>query len=369
MARIWFWTILGAFAVIVAVPSAAADKPDISGCVKADVEAITACTSSLQMNGLDANLRAQVLRRRGVAYYSIRDFRSADADFSEAIQNSPNDNRAYAWRCRSKAVEGKDLASALQDCEKALLLKPDDSSTLQYLGFVQLRAGRNTEALAAYDKALVGKTESAEALFGRGFARLRTGDYSHGYADMALATQSQHGTYVEQGFIMDGLAVDVSNPEMKAIFDADQADRQKQPADWSAIGPADQKRRERTATLLAQSALHTGDDFLEAAFVFQHGDKSDDYLLAHILAMVAVANGKSDAIWIASATLDRYLQKVGQKQVIGTQYLKPNKSDAWTQEPYDRVLVSDALRNFLHVSSQADQDRQLKRVQQEHQAR
>ena len=146
---------------------------------------------------------------------------------------------------------------------------------------------------------------------------------------------------------------------MKAIFDEDQRARQPQKIDWNTVNRTDASRREATKKLLSSEALHTGKDFEEAAFVFQHGDSPSDYLLAHTLAMIAVAKGDEGAIWIATATLDRYLQKVGQKQIYGTQYLS-NAKDGWTQEPYDRELVSDSLRQKLHVPSQDDQAKQLK---------
>jgi hypothetical protein len=152
---------------------------------------------------------------------------------------------------------------------------------------------------------------------------------------------------------------------MESIFDEDQRVRMASKIDWATVNGSDQERREQTRKLLAAGALHTGKDFEEAAFVFQHGDKADDYLLAHTLAMVAVAKGDSTAIWIAAATLDRYLQKIGQKQVFGTQF----RSDAqqhWTQEPYDRDLVSDALRQQLAVPPQALQSERLKGYQAQH---
>lgn len=63
-----------------------------------------------------------------------------------------------------------------------------------------------------------------------------------------------------------------------------------------------------------------GRDFRYASFIFQHGQTSDDYLLAHVLAVEAVVHGNTVSKWIAAATLDRYLQEIGQKQVFGTQY-------------------------------------------------
>jgi hypothetical protein len=149
-----------------------------------------------------------------------------------------------------------------------------------------------------------------------------------------------------------------SNPDMKALFDADQADRVAGPKiDWKAVGPRDEARRARTLELVRSGALRSGDDFWHAAFILQHGHGPGDYLLAHSFAVIAAARGRSDAAWIAAATLDRYLQAIGQKQVYGTQFkLKP--TEPATQEPYDRELVSEALREALGVPALAEQEKQ-----------
>lgn len=152
-----------------------------------------------------------------------------------------------------------------------------------------------------------------------------------------------------------------SNAEMRAIFAEDQKVRQGEisEAQWAVISTEDAARRERTRRLLAGEQLHTSEDFREAAFVFQHGDRPDDYLLAHTLAMVAVAKGDNGALWIASATLDRYLQSSRRPQIFGTQFLgKPGSPQ--TQEPYNRELISDSLRAELGVPSTAQQQEQLK---------
>jgi hypothetical protein len=148
------------------------------------------------------------------------------------------------------------------------------------------------------------------------------------------------------------------NAEMAAIFDADQADRKNiGSVDWSVVGPRDEARRNRTKVLLDSGQLRTGTDFWHAAFVFQHGDKPDDFLLAHTLAVIAAARGRKDATWIAAATLDRYLQRIGQKQIYGTQFVTPNGGHT-TQDPYDRSLVSDALRQALGVPPMSAQEKQ-----------
>ena len=152
---------------------------------------------------------------------------------------------------------------------------------------------------------------------------------------------------------------DASNTEMEAIYKEDQRLRTVERVDWEMVNKTDAERREQTRRLLASESLHTGKDFEEAAVVFQHGDTAEDYLLAHTLAIVAVSKGDATAVFIAGATLDRYLWKVGQKQVFGTQYSGDAKHE-WTQEPYDRGLVSDAVREQLGVPSQALQLMQLK---------
>lgn len=146
-----------------------------------------------------------------------------------------------------------------------------------------------------------------------------------------------------------------TNAEMTRMFEADQAARTSPNVDWAKVAPEDAGRRKATRVLLDAGELASADDFYHAAFIFQHGDTPEDFLLAHTLATVSAARGKPGAAWIAAATLDRYLQAIGQKQIYGTQYRTPENAEA-TQEPYDRALISDALRGALGVPPQAEQE-------------
>jgi len=153
---------------------------------------------------------------------------------------------------------------------------------------------------------------------------------------------------------------EAANPEMLHLFTEDQADRKDGlRIDWNAVRPRDEARRAATRKLLADGALHTGQDYVEAAFIFQHGSTEDDYLLAHTLAMVAAAKGDPGALWIGAATLDRYLATIGKPQIYGTQYSVARPSRTWTQDPYARDLISDALRKELGVPTLAEQARKL----------
>lgn len=160
-----------------------------------------------------------------------------------------------------------------------------------------------------------------------------------------------------------------SNAEMKAMFDADQGERetlfQRKLPDGSldpkldmALTKAEAVRLARTRQLLDQGDLNSGADFYYASFIFQHGGKPEDFLLAHVLATAAMARGY-DASWIASATLDRYLQTIGKPQVFGTQYQKPQGS-GWTQTPYDSDLLPNSLRKVMGAPNKASQASKLK---------
>lgn len=91
--------------------------------------------------------------------------------------------------------------------------------------------------------------------------------------------------------------------------------------------------------------------------VFQHGDQAEDCLKAHALAIVAITRGKPNADWIAAATLDRYLQRIGQPQIYGTQFLHPT-GQGWTQEPYRQDLLPDPIREASGVPPLAAQQKQ-----------
>ena len=129
------------------------------------------------------------------------------------------------------------------------------------------------------------------------------------------------------------------------LFLEDQKDREGPAASlaWDKIAPRDQARREKVHGLLAAGDLTSAEDFHDAAYIYQHGQDPKDYLMAHLLAMMAVQKGDKSSLWISAATLDRYLRAVQQPQIFGTQYGSVNNGP-YTQEPYDQVLIPDALR-------------------------
>lgn len=161
---------------------------------------------------------------------------------------------------------------------------------------------------------------------------------------------------------------------IKQVFEEDQQARDHldysklSKEDWAKIRTRDAARRGETKRLIASGAAKTGEDYRDAAFIFQHGAKPEDFLLAHILAIAAIARGDTSATWISAATLDRYLQAVNEPQVFGTQYVlkdptavlnDPKAHRVVTQDPYDENVLSDALRTTFCVLPYAVQQRNV----------
>jgi hypothetical protein len=110
-----------------------------------------------------------------------------------------------------------------------------------------------------------------------------------------------------------------SNPELRALYAADKADRQNElPPDLQS---RDAERLARVEELLQTGALRTGEDCLHAAFIFQRGTRLEHYWQAHELAMQAVELGHGPpARWLSAAAYDRWLMHQGLPQKFGTQY-------------------------------------------------
>lgn len=171
-------------------------------------------------------------------------------------------------------------------------------------------------------------------------------------------------------------------PDVHQLFLDDQSDRMgdRTVAPYGAdVNSRDAMRRVEAKLLLGAGKITTAQDFHDAAYIFQHGDAADDYLLAHILAVEAIVKGDASSKWISAATLDRYLQAIGKSQIFGTQYsdksylyIVQHKNDpsamtkpeahekGMTQEPYDRNLVADPLRLDFCVPDLAKQRVNLK---------
>lgn len=95
-------------------------------------------------------------------------------------------------RCRIRALGGRDLPLAQQDCDAAL--KRANKATAFYArvadsrGLVRLRLGEYDASIADFNAALKIDPKNAGSLYGRGIDKLRKQDLSGGQADIAQAT-------------------------------------------------------------------------------------------------------------------------------------------------------------------------------------
>lgn len=155
------------------------------------------------------------------------------------------------------------------------------------------------------------------------------------------------------------------NAELRSLYQADQADRQRQPIDWSVVGPRDDERRARVLALAGQGQLKAAIDYFHAAMVMQHGSTVEDYALALEWSRKACALDAETAMacWLSAAAEDRYLQAQGKPQIWGTQYRRADgQSGPWTQEPFDRQARTDAQRKAMGVPPLAQSEQRLQQM-------
>lgn len=132
---------------------------------------------------------------------------------------------------------------------------------------------------------------------------------------------------------------------LRKIYDEDQKNRND--------SEGDTRRRAQVRQLISEDKVQIGEDYYYAAFIFQHGQKPDDYLYAHVLATTALGKGFAPAKWLSAATLDRYLRSIQQPQIFGTQFGRGPADD--DMSPYDKDVLSDKLRRAWCVTSYSEQ--------------
>ncbi len=122
-----------------------------------------------------------------------------------------------------------------------------------------------------------------------------------------------------------GLSAQSAAPATAAVSRVHQLEIEDQSENPGIISAAEyyrygDARRAEIRKLLEERKITSGEDFSDAALIFQHGQTPEDFLFAHVLAVEALIRGGSADKWLAAATMDRYLQAVNRPQIFGTQY-------------------------------------------------
>jgi hypothetical protein len=162
-----------------------------------------------------------------------------------------------------------------------------------------------------------------------------------------------------------------ANPKLQAaksaelikLAEEDQADRagSYDSVDWNKVNPRDLQRRIQVATIFAEGCFKIASDYASAATIYQHGNTAGHYYQAFIWANEAVKLGDTSQVWWTAAALDRYLVKVGQRQLFGTQ-LSRNNSEKWCVQPVEPSFPDSLRLKYVKFSVKDQIARTLKGI-------
>ncbi len=150
---------------------------------------------------------------RGYSEFAKGQYEKAVADYSDAIRLNPRFALAYTNRCLTRAVIGKDLSDAVNDCDEALKLLPNSLDARDTRGFIFLKMCDFPKSIAEYGIALQSDPSHARAMYGRGLAKLKGGDKAGGEGDMTAATKLAQGVAGE--FTKFGVTADSACPTVR----------------------------------------------------------------------------------------------------------------------------------------------------------
>jgi hypothetical protein len=276
------------------------------------------CTSPAVAQPADAGAPPTSFKARkahALQLYDAHDFVGCSAAYEAIAQQAP------AW---SRPVESVYNAA----CCAALAGQPDRAFALldRLLGYGEPRQGRS----ALQDPDLVGLTKDRR------------------WAAFEKKVQA-----------LD--AREALDPRLKALIDADQAERQG-PSMAAGTVDRDRARRVTLVALLDAGAVKSARDLLAASLLFQHGSTADEFGRANTLARKALALEPSScrAQHMVAITEDRHLVRLGKRQKYGTQYECANNTlDHCVRQPVD-PSTTDAERTALCVPPLAEQDETMK---------
>lgn len=114
---------------------------------------VAACTTL--MNGVDVTPknRSTLLRSRGWAYYSGKQYEKAISDYSSALALALDDPHSTLWRAIAYHATG-DVQSAETAYEKALSLAPSSTEALFHKAQFDRDQGNTSAAIHGFEKVL-----------------------------------------------------------------------------------------------------------------------------------------------------------------------------------------------------------------------
>ncbi|HEY2069180.1 MAG TPA: hypothetical protein VGG48_06475 [Rhizomicrobium sp.] len=139
-----------------------------------------------------------LLSERANAYVGDGKFDLAMADANLAVATNPDEYFAFNNRCWIRAVAGKELDAALNDCNKAIAMHDTNANLVDSLAFVYYKCGDLKTALEKYNDALGLDSHQWSSLYMRGVVRRAMGDIAGGNEDIANARRRSN--YIVEEF-------------------------------------------------------------------------------------------------------------------------------------------------------------------------
>jgi len=143
-----------------------------------------------------------ILAYRAMAHLNAGERALAEHDYRAAMAASEGADD-FSLICGSFAREGFALDWAMEACDRAVSLDPNDSSHRANRGLVQLRLGHLDAALADYDAAVAADARRAAGYYGRALVHHRRGEARAAAADRTEALAIDPGiseAYQSYGF-------------------------------------------------------------------------------------------------------------------------------------------------------------------------
>ncbi len=122
--------------------------------------------------------------------------------------------------------------------------------------------------------------------------------------------------------------LELRSKELQTLVKADQDDRDdfqsKSSDDMNEVIKRDESRRKRVGEIFGEGCFSKPEDYAAAALVYQHGNTPDHFFQTYIWSKRAVDLGDPTQRRMMALGLDRYLVNIGQKQLFGSQAIKPD---------------------------------------------
>ena len=141
-----------------------------------------------------------------------------------------------------------------------------------------------------------------------------------------------------------------ASQRLQEIAAADQSDRSGPSVDWASVSPRDLARRIEVAELFARGCMVSAPDYAAGAIVYQHGDTADHAHQAFIWSKRGLDLNDESQRWLMAAALDRYLLRIGQKQLFATQYSKAHDDPCWCLDQVEQSFPDEERVKFTKKS-------------------